>query len=87
MLIVYIFLQKNKFHRSRNFVYFERRPTSAANRYCTFPPDDLGSMSVEGSANKDDGMKNVNQLGKGLLSQKGELVLHCNEDKLDENDV
>ena len=35
-----------------------------------FPPDDLGNVSDEDSANKDDGIKNVNQLDKRLLSQK-----------------
>ena len=66
---------------------FENDPPQQPTDIVLFPPDDFGNVSDENSVDKDDGMKNVNQLGKGLFRQKGELVLHHNEDKLDENDV
>ena len=65
----------------------ENDPPQQPTDIVLFPPHDLGNVSDENSVDKDDGMKNVNQLGKGLFSQKGELVLHRNEDKLDENNV
>ena len=87
MLIVYIFCRKINFTIHEIFSILEDDPPQRPTDTILFPPDDLGNASDEDSANEDDGMKNVNQLGKGLLSQKGELVLHYNEDKLDKNDV
>ena len=87
MLIVYIFCRKISFTVHKILSILQDDPPLQPTDIVLFPSDDLGNVSDEDSANEDEGMKNVNQLGKGLLSQKGELVLHYNEDKLDENDV
>ena len=65
----------------------ENDPPQQPTDIVLFPPDDLSNVSDENSVDKDDGMRNVNQLGKELFRQKGELVLHHNKDKLDENNV
>ena len=87
MLIVYIFCKKINVIVCEILFSLENDPLQQPTDIVLFPPDDLGNMSNEDNANEDDAMKTVNQLGKGLLSQKGELVLHYNEDKLDENDI
>ena len=87
MLIVYIFCRKINFTINEILSISEDDPPQQPTDILLFPPDHLGNVSNEDNAKKDDGMKNVNQLDKELLSQKDELVLHYNEDKLDKNDV
>ena len=86
MLIAYFFCRKINFTIYEVLSILEDDPPQQPTDIALFPPDDLGNVSDEDSASKNDSMKNVNQLGKELLSQKGELVLHYNEDKVDEND-
>ena len=64
----------------------EENPPQQPTDIILFPPDESGNMSDEDSGNEDDDIKNVNHLGKGILSQMGELVTHHNEDNLEEND-
>ena len=87
MLIVYIYCRKINVIFQKILSILEDHQPQQLRDIVLFPPDDLGNVSDEDSANEDDGMKNVNQLGKEFLSQKGELVPDYNEDKLDENDV
>ena len=45
----------------------ENDPPQQPTDIVLFPPDDLGNVSDENSVDEDDGMINVNQLGKGLF--------------------
>ena len=64
----------------------EENPPQQPTDIILFPPDESGNMSDEDSGNEDDDIKNVNHLGKEILSQMGELVTYYNEDNLEEND-
>ena len=64
----------------------EENPPQQPTDIILFPTDESGNMSDEDNRNEDDDIKNVNHLGKGILSQMGELVTHHNEDNLEEND-
>ena len=64
----------------------EENPPQQPTDIILFPPDESGNMSDEDSGNEDDDIKNVNHLGKGILSKMGELVTYHNEDNLEEND-
>ena len=47
--------------------------------------DQCCCVNDEKSASKDDDTKNVNNIGKRILDQKCQLVVHCNQDDEYEN--
>ena len=61
-------------------MHFERKSSTGANEYCNIPPEDSGNNSDKKSSNEDDVIKNVSSLGKGILKELDELVVHHSHD-------
>ena len=61
-------------------MHFERKSSTGANKYCNIPPEDSGNNSDKKSSNEDDVIKNASSLGKGILKELGELVVHHSHD-------